>query len=91
MQHPKDYDTRAKKIKLLQDLSTGKVSIDDVIPSKVEMWTKRGNQYTNELTGDVVDNEQYEAFKKTLRPKDVIFFTDLTNYDESKSKYKNHE
>lgn len=62
--------TRCGKIKLLNDLKSGKITIADIAGDSFTIWTNEGDNYTNNKTGEVLSRIQFEA--QTLKGTHIV-------------------
>ncbi len=61
--------TRQDKIKLLNDIATGKMSIDDLenndlSNAEIWFWDAKTDIYTNAKTGEIETSEQHKRLHK---------------------------
>ncbi|HRP58208.1 hypothetical protein [Agriterribacter sp.] len=53
--------TRFAKLKFLNDLKSGKISIADITGDNFTVWINESDSYTNDKTKDVLTRLQFEA------------------------------
>lgn len=62
--------TRWGKIKFLNDLKSGKITIADIAGDSFTIWDNEGDSYTNTGTGEMITRNEFEAL--TLKGTHII-------------------
>ena len=62
--------TRWGKIKFLNDLKAGKITIADIAGDSFTIWDNEGDNYTNAGTGETITRNEFEAL--TLKGTHII-------------------
>jgi hypothetical protein len=70
MQQDKIPKTRQGKIKFLNDLKAGKITIADIAGDSFTLWDSDGDNYTNTGTGEMITRNEFEAL--TLKGTHII-------------------
>ncbi|MEO8853524.1 MAG: hypothetical protein ABI359_07075 [Ginsengibacter sp.] len=65
MKNPKQL-TRFEKIQFLTDLKNGIVSVNEIIPQRVETWITIKEGYMNNKTKEVINPVQFDLVKKRI-------------------------
>ena len=70
MQQDKIPKTRWGKIKFLNDLKAGRITIADIAGDSFTIWDNEGDNYTNTGTGETIARNEFEAL--TLKGTHII-------------------
>lgn len=66
---------RLNKIQLLKDISTGKKTLNDIQPDKLEVWLKKSGKYYEAYKGLELTKDEFKAHKGK-RKNTVMFVPD---------------
>jgi hypothetical protein len=69
MKQLKKPSTRSEKIKFLNDIKSGKISVDDYLPTTCAVWiyNDETDQYKNSATGTKYSSIEFYAMKKSKK------------------------
>jgi hypothetical protein len=80
MKQLKKPSTRSEKIKFLNDIKSGKISIDDYLPTACAVWiyNKETDQYKNTVTNVKYSSSEYDSIIKSKRRQQNIVVQYIT-------------
>lgn len=71
MQNERNKLSRQQKIKLLNDLMSGKTTLHEAFPGSIQLWDLTEGLYTNFVTKEVLSEQQFKA--KRFRGQVLVF------------------